>query len=173
MIDLDKIKVVCFDFDGTLCEWEEQGESNYHYIHREECLKAGLNYYYERRNESNELFFSRSPFMIRFMKKYCKGKKLYLTSACEKPYRQMKLTWVNKEYNAELIELCSDNLSSKKDVIEKMRLEQGLDRSEVLIVDDNICDVLWDIQGMGYKTMTPQGVAMFLLEKGDIAMTWG
>ena len=166
MFDMSKIKAVCFDFDSTLCCWRTHSRSDCP-VSRKECARKGENYY--EFEDENGAWFTKYTVMQKFIDKYCKELPCFLTSACEEHAQKMKQDWVERNYLFNIENRCVKSIHSKLPMLHSIAMETGYDASEILVVDDNMDDVIYDAHMAGFATATPADVAQFLFDNGDIS----
>lgn len=166
MLDMSKIKAVCFDFDHTLCHWREYNRGSCP-AKRSKCAEEGKNYY-DTFGTDGQPWFTKYDFMQLFVDRYCKGLPCFLISACEEYAQQMKVDWVERNYLFNVENRCVVKAESKLPMLFSIATELGVERPEILIIDDNVKEVLYAAYGEGFSTATPTDVAQFLVDSGAI-----
>lgn len=166
MLDMSKIKAVCFDFDAALCHWREYDRDRCP-AKRQKCAEEGKNYY-DTLGTDGKPWFTKYDFMQLFIDRYCKGLPCFLLSACEEYAQQMKVDWVERNYLFNIENRCVVKVRSKLPMLFSIATELGVEPSEILLVDDNVDDVIFAAFDEGFSTATPTDVAQFLFDSGAI-----
>lgn len=154
MIQLEKTKMVLFDFDDTLC------------IHSDHRVPDDLDY--SARVLKGEYAWTgckKSTHMEKFMK-LCErlGIQMGLISqTVSYQHMQLKHDWVLQNYNIDIGNYCVGTLENKLVVLKALAEAHGFENSEIMIVDDLYMTLdLADAEG--FLTATPMEIVNYITD---------
>lgn len=154
-MEISKIRYALFDFDDTLCIHK----SHYEDEHAQRCWYSNV------LKKSEDLYPTciTSPHMKTFMDVlYENSIKLGLISAVSfVATSELKIAWVEKHYGHYLQNHCVGSTDAKVDMLIAIADTYGLQRSEILIVDDH--PHVGELAAKaGFVVMTPLQVVDFV-----------
>lgn len=158
MIQIDKLKMVLYDFDDTLCihlqhDYDENNKQSIH-LHNVNILKYGKDCYNENTTTSTH--------MKKFMKTCEKlGIRQGLISATTS-YEHFisKQEWVKERYGINLENFCVGTVEAKQEILLAIADAYEYDRDEILVVDD-MWQTLSQAALNGFQTCTPIEIVIY------------
>lgn len=150
MINFDKLKLVLFDFDDTLCI--HPYHHNYSKKETEEYNKALMNGEYPKSWDSAKV----SGAMLKFVK-YCNqaGKEIGIISAVGNfKAASTKQSWAETVYGVDFENYCVGESRKKAEQCTYIAKAKNLCYDEILIVDD-WWELLADAADLGIQAATP------------------
>lgn len=150
MIDLQKLKVVVFDFDDTLCVHTEHG--SYDRQKTRDYFKAminGKNWW-----DANGAKPSKAMQMFIDLLKE-RDIPMYLCSAVTSSiHATRKVAWVSKKYGVYMSDLCVAEPEDKLNALLALVDALSVERDSILIVDDYYA-VVESVANAGFQSATP------------------
>ena len=157
MIHYDRIRLVVFDFDDTLCIHQFHGtRSSREYEH---SMLQGKNYWSGHGAKPNVQ-------MQEFIR-MCQadGKEIGLISATESfVHMSMKQKWAEENYHVKFKNFCGGTWEKKIEILEDICEALDYDSREILIVDDMV-QTLRLAEDAGFQACTPMAVVNLINEK--------
>lgn len=154
VINLEKVKLVLFDFDDTLCVHSKHKIDDW-----DEYDRGIVTGEYNWNNSSKNIYLDK--FIV-----HCAGKgiEIGLTSVASTAlHQERKLEWVRDNYGVILENYCVGDSKHKITLMKAIALGNKLDRDNILIVDD-YCDTLYSAEEEGFQAATPIEVVNYVLE---------
>lgn len=156
MIDFDKLKIVLFDFDDTLC------------IHNHNNWNC-TNIEFETGLLLKTFNWCGSSYNIHLKKfiQLCKSSNIrmgllgHVSSVTE---ATAKIKWVKENYEIELENYCVGAREYKVIELESIMIANNLDYKELLIVDD-LLKTLLETSEKGFQSATPMEVVNYIENK--------
>ena len=153
MINFDKLEMVLFDFDNTLCIHTEQGDTDYVQF----CSNVLLN------REKAWLDCSPSPHMKKFMdicqKRYIS---MGLISAASEYFTMLyKAKYVLEHYGVALENFCVGKIELKVPMMKVISEAYNIEPGNMLIVDDYV-PILDSAIDAGFQACSPMEVVNFV-----------
>lgn len=153
MINLEKVKLVLFDFDDTLCihskhkidDWDEYDSG----------IVTG-DYNWDKSSKNIHM----GKFMV-----HCAGRgiEIGMTSVVSTAlHQERKLEWVRDNYGILLENYCVGDSKYKVTLMRAIALGNDWDRDSILLVDD-YCDTLYSAEEEGFQAATPIEVVNYVL----------
>lgn len=154
MIELEKVRVVFFDFDDTLC---------IHSIHEDLDYKIikGVTY-----KIFDKIGCRVNKQMFNFIKQLKRSNiEMHLISATgDKDRVALKLEWVLKRYGVDMTNSCVEHHVDKITKIKEYCDSQGLNYNEALYIDD-MYQNLDSATKIGIQTCSPMEVVNYMNDK--------
>lgn len=154
MINIDKLKLILWDFDDTLCIHTDHGGSTEDDILYHVEILSGKNAFASGQpNEQIKTF-------IQFVNG--KGIKQGLISAAMS-YQHMirKEKWVKDKYDITLANYCVGERKNKIDMLIAIEKTFAYKKAEILIVDDN-WETLVEAANYGFQACTPMEIVNYV-----------
>ena len=154
MIELEKVRVVFFDFDDTLC---------IHSIHKDLDYKVIKSATYRI---FDKIGCRVNKQMFNFIKQLKRSNiEMHLISATgDKDRVALKLEWVLKRYGVDMIDSCVEHHVDKITKIKEYCGSQGLNYNEALYIDD-MYQNLDSATNIGIQTCSPMEVVNYMNDK--------
>ena len=166
MFDLNKLKLVLMDFDGTLCihncrEYESSEEC------QREFHAAVMNGLYPWDMMYNlEPMYSTNLHMKSFMT-LCKNKSLMLGMLSASTLHKsgnLKIDWVNSVYDVKLNNFNVGRIEDKIPTLNNIAKIYGLKANEILVIDSSE-DLLYSAASYGFQTASPLEISVYMMSK--------
>lgn len=157
MINFDKVKLVLFDFDDTLCIHRDHGSGGDREYNR--AMILGDCGWWDRRG------CKPSVFMGKFMQ-LCvnSGKQMGLISVVEfSCAAAVKLSWVEANYGYVLRDYCTGSFEGKVQIIQAILDSSDLQPENMLFVDDLYAN-LAAVEKLGVQVCSPMEVINYVTQ---------
>lgn len=161
MIDLDKVKIVLFDFDDTLC------------IHSDHVKRDGAEYNRAMVRRDFWWWDNQGCRMNKHMKYFMdicheKGIAMGLISAVDfSCAAEAKANWVANKYHYALGNFCIGSFEGKKHIIQALLNGYEYSPEDVLFIDD-LYSNLEAAAELGVQTATPMEVVNYIEEDVEV-----
>lgn len=158
MLDLDKVKLVLFDFDDTLCIRSR----------RKSIDNKGIDFIARILGHGSERYdYSFSPsFIMKWFVIECasQGKSLGVLSAVAVAQEaELKMKYVIENYDVNMINYCCSSVEDKIQVLEAIAISTGIPKECILLVDD-LTHTIEKAADAGFMTCSPMEIVV-LYEK--------